>query len=120
MTPEAKVKKKVKEILTELGCYYVMPVTNGFGSSGAPDFLVCKEGKFIGVECKANGGKPTALQFKNLQNIIEAGGNAFVINEDNISTLPMLLGVSNYVSSDRTNIRKTFARIRLQQESENG
>ena len=40
-TPEGKVKAKVKVILKELGAYYTMPVTGGFGTSGAPDFLVC-------------------------------------------------------------------------------
>ena len=52
-TPEAKVKAKVKAILKNLGAYYVMPVTSGYGNSGAPDFLVCIRGKFIGIECKA-------------------------------------------------------------------
>ena len=87
MTPEAKVKAKVKKILNELGCYYVMPVTGGYGNSGAPDFLVCKDSLFYGIECKANGGKPTALQLKNHDDIRKAGGIALVIDETNVETL---------------------------------
>jgi len=86
-TPESKVKKQVKEILKNLGAYYVMPVTSGYGNSGAPDFLVCIQGKFIGIECKSGKKKPTALQLKNLNLIDKAGGWTFVINEENVSSL---------------------------------
>ena len=37
MTPEAKVKKKVTEILKQFGAYYFYPVTGGYGMSGIPD-----------------------------------------------------------------------------------
>jgi hypothetical protein len=86
-TPEAKVKARVKAILKDLGAYYVMPVTGGYGNSGAPDFLVCIRGKFIGIECKSGNKKPTALQLKNLDLIDMAGGWTFVINEENVSSL---------------------------------
>ena len=87
MTPESKVKARVKKILAELGAYYAMPVTGGFGNSGVPDFLICIKGKFYGIECKANGGKPTALQLKHLDDIRKAGGIALVIDETNVETL---------------------------------
>lgn len=90
-TPEAKVKAKVRAILKELGAYYTMPVTGGFGTSGAPDFLVCLGGRFVGIECKAGKGKTTALQEKNLEDITKAGGLALVINEINLPELKELL-----------------------------
>jgi hypothetical protein len=87
MTPEGKVKKRVKEILAQVGAYYAMPMGTGFGNSGVPDFLVCKGGLFYGIECKAGGNKPTALQLKNLDDIRKAGGIALVIDETNVETL---------------------------------
>ena len=87
MTPEAKVKAKVKKILVELGAYYTMPMGTGFSSSGAPDFIICIAGLFYGIECKANGGKPTALQLKNLDDIRKAGGVALVVDESNVDNL---------------------------------
>ena len=90
-TPEGRVKAKVKVILKELFAYYTMPVTGGFGTSGAPDFLVCLNGRFVGIECKAGKGKPTALQEKNLNDIKRAGGEALVINEENVGNLRELL-----------------------------
>ena len=87
MTPEAKVKKKVRETLKTLGAYYAIPVTGGYGVSGAPDFLVCWKGLFFGIECKAGKNTTTALQDKNINAIREAGGKAIVINEDNVDQL---------------------------------
>jgi hypothetical protein len=87
MTPEGKVKKRVKDMLAQIGAYYVMPATGGYGNSGAPDFLICYRGRFIGIECKAGRGKTTALQEKNLHDIRAAGGLAFVVNEDNLVNL---------------------------------
>ena len=87
MTPEGRVKKRVKEILNELGAYYTMPMGTGFSSSGAPDFIICIAGLFYGIECKANGGKPTALQLKHHDDIRKAGGIAFVVDETNVENL---------------------------------
>ena len=93
LTPERKVKDKVKKVLKELGAYYAMPATGGYGSSGVPDFLVCYRGRFFGLECKANGGKTTALQEKNLEDIRKNSGVAFVVNEHNVGNLSELLVV---------------------------
>jgi len=90
-TPEVKVKDKVVKILKELGCYYFYPVTGGYGGSGVPDIIVCHNGKFIGIECKAGKGKTTPLQDKNLRDIIAAGGTAVVVNESNIEDVRFYL-----------------------------
>ena len=91
MTPEAKVKEKVKKALKNMGAYYAMPATGGYGSSGVPDFLVCYEGRFIGIECKANGNTPTALQMKNLRDIESCEGVALVVDETNVHLTEQLI-----------------------------
>jgi Holliday junction resolvase len=91
MTPEAKVKKKVVAILKEYKAYFFYPVTGGYGRSGVPDIIVCYNGCFIGIECKAGTNKPTPLQEKNLKDIQAAGGVSLVVNEDNISTVGEIL-----------------------------
>lgn len=90
-TPEAKVKAKIKTILKAHGTYYAMPIGTGLGNSGVPDFLVCHNGKFLGIEAKAGKGKTTALQEKNLRDIDRAGGLTLVITEENIDVLEMML-----------------------------
>lgn len=86
-TPEAKVKDKIKKILKEHNIYYAMPMGTGYGNAGVPDFLCCVRGNFLAIEAKANGGKTTALQDKNLHEIREAGGTALVIDENNLGKL---------------------------------
>jgi Holliday junction resolvase len=90
-TPEKKVKKKVIEVLKGMGAYHAMPVASGFGHSGIPDILCCYKGHFVGIECKANGGKPTALQLHNLNSIEIAGGLALIIDENNVHHLQLLM-----------------------------
>ena len=90
-TPEKLVKNKVTAQLKELGAYYFYPVTSGFGSSGVPDIVGCYKGRFFGIECKANGNKPTALQTINLNRIEGSGGVALVIDETNADQVKRLI-----------------------------
>jgi len=90
-TPESKVKKRVVEILKHYGAYYFFPIGGAFTSSGVPDIIVCFEGRFIGIECKAGTNKPTALQEQNLDRIKNSGGIALVINEDNVGYVALTL-----------------------------
>jgi pantoate kinase len=90
-TPEAKVKAKIKVILKVYDIYYAMPIGTGYGNSGVPDFLCCVRGRFLAIEAKAGKGKTTALQDKNIKQIIASGGLAIVVNEDNIEELESLL-----------------------------
>ena len=91
-TPEAKVKKRVKEILDKLEAYYFMPATGGYGRSGIPDIIGCFCGVFFAIECKAGKGKPTALQEREINKIRNAGGHAWLVNEENVEQLYDLLG----------------------------
>jgi hypothetical protein len=87
MTPEGKTKTKIKAMLKKYNVYYAMPMGTGFGNSGVPDFLCCMNGFFLGIEAKAGKGKTTALQNKNLDSIVTAGGMAIVVNEDSMEYL---------------------------------
>ena len=92
-TPEKKVKKKVVEILKQYNAYYFYPVTGGFGASGVPDIVACVNGRFLGIEVKADAKKrgPTALQQKNLNEINKTGGVGVVIDANNLDTLAEVL-----------------------------
>lgn len=87
MTPEAKVKDKIKKYLKLNDIYFTMPFTAGYGANGVPDILVCHKGKFIALECKANGGKPTALQAEHMNRITRGGGTAIVVDEHNTDSV---------------------------------
>lgn len=77
-TPEGKVKGAIRDYLREIGAWFFMPSMNGFGRAGIPDFIVCHQGRFIALEAKAPGGKPTQWQLRELGYITTAGGTAMV------------------------------------------
>jgi Holliday junction resolvase len=99
-TPESKVKKKVHAMLKEHGAYAVNYIGGQYANSGTPDILACLSGFFIGIECKAGRGRPTALQIKNLRDIAKAGGLALVINEDNLAYLEESLNDIKHAQSN--------------------
>jgi hypothetical protein len=104
-TPEAIVKQRIKDLLSAHGAYRVMPVSNGMGAHGIPDFLVCHCGRFIGVEAKAGKGQPTELQLSNLRQIEAAGGVALIINETNLDELNGVLHVIKIGGTPQSNYR---------------
>ena len=83
MTPEGKVKADIKKYLAEVGAWYCMPATGGYGKSGVPDFLVCWKGKFVGIEAKSPGKQKntSSMQKQQLLEITDAGGIALVCED---------------------------------------
>jgi hypothetical protein len=61
--------------------YWFMPVPYGYGKSTV-DYLICHYGLFIGIEAKAPGKRPTARQRQIMEEIVAAGGVAFVIDDE--------------------------------------
>jgi len=81
MTPEGKVKDKIKKILKDFGVYWHCPVQNGLGAPSL-DFICCYKGKYIAIEAKAPGKKPTPRQEITINDIRKAGGTVLVISGD--------------------------------------
>lgn len=83
MTPEGRVKQAVKKVLKDRGVWYFMPMQNGFGVVGIPDFICCWNGKFLAIETKAPGNKSgtTPNQDRRIREIVEHGGSAFVVDD---------------------------------------
>lgn len=80
MTPEGKVKDRVKKLLKRYKVYYHMPVQNGMGAPTL-DFVCCHKGYFIAIETKAGNKQPTARQEITMNEIRAAGGFVFLVNE---------------------------------------
>ena len=79
MTPEGKVKAKVKEIITAYKphVYSHWPVLNGMGEP-ALDCYGCADGEFFSVETKAHeGDRLTPRQLLTANKITKAGGPVF-------------------------------------------
>lgn len=80
MTPEGKVKARVKKVLQEYGAYYHMPVQNGMGAPSL-DFIGVAKGFFFAVETKAGNKQPTERQAHTIAQMEAANGKVFVVNE---------------------------------------
>lgn len=83
MTPEGRIKAKVKRLLDKYKARYeYWPVPYGLGASSL-DCIVCFRGRFIGVETKAPGGKPTDRQKMIMRQMRDAGAAVFLIDGQN-------------------------------------
>lgn len=94
-TPEGRVKDAVKKVLRGNDIWFYMPVQNGMGMTGIPDFVCCAPititpemvgktyGFFLGIETKAVGKESNVSA--NQQRVIAAinnhGGVAFVTSD---------------------------------------
>ena len=88
MTPEGKVKVKIREYLKARGDNYSFtPIGSAFGKAGVPDRIVCWRGRFVGIEVKAPGKirAQTPIQKKAQQEIEKAGGVYLLV--DSVETV---------------------------------
>jgi hypothetical protein len=87
MTPEGKIKARVRKALELTGAYILMPVPRGLGVVSL-DFIVAIDGRFIAIETKVPGKKLTARQVYTANEIAKAGCIVFVIRDgDDIKTM---------------------------------
>lgn len=76
---EKQFETQVKDYLKKQGCWVLKTWSNGIQREGIPDLLVCCNGYFLGIELKAENGKPSALQKWNIDQINKAGGIAIIL-----------------------------------------
>ena len=80
-TPEHRVKAIVNRALAALPRRYsFMPVQNGMGAPGL-DYYCCIKGRFVAIETKAPGKRPTPRQVRTIMAIENAGGTVFVVHD---------------------------------------
>ena len=91
LTPEGRVKQAVKQYLKRRGIWFYMPIQNGMGQVGIPDFICCWNGRFLAVETKAPGklNNTTPNQERVIKEIRSVAGCAFVV--DSVAMLDELL-----------------------------
>lgn len=80
MAREKTFENKIKKYLESRGAWFIKYWAGAqYTKSGIPDILACVNGHFVGIEVKAQDGKPSDLQLLNVQKINDAGGFAFVL-----------------------------------------
>ena len=100
MAAEKTFENKIKRFLEEQGCYFVKFFANGYTKSGVPDILCCCNGFFVGIEVKAQNGKPSDLQIHNCEKIRESGGFAWVVYPSGFNELKsQIIGLKSEIYS---------------------
>ena len=90
---EADVKRAVKKILEELGCFYFMPPSGAFGRTGISDFIGLKNGKFFAIETKFGRNMPTPMQLRFGEHVTEHGGLFMWVNDTNYHAIKLRLEI---------------------------
>lgn len=75
-TPEGYEKDAIKKYLDSIGAWYFCPYMAGFGKSGVADIIACIKARFVSIEVKREGKKPTPIQERRMDEIRRAGGIA--------------------------------------------
>ena len=79
MTPESRVKAKLKKWLDFNSYYHFWPVQMGMGAATV-DCLACIADRFWAIECKREGiRKPTSRQAAVMARIRAAGGVTYLV-----------------------------------------
>ena len=93
---EKTFENQVKQFLKDNGAWFVKTWSNGIQRKGIPDIIACVNGYFIGIELKAENGKPSELQKWNVKKIREAGGVAIVLYPDQFETFKGYIKALNH------------------------
>lgn len=79
MADEKTFENKIKRYLVSQGIYYFKFFANRMTRAGIPDLICCVNGYFVGIEVKAQTGKPSELQLYNVEEIRKSGGFCVVV-----------------------------------------
>lgn len=74
--PEKNFEIRVKAYLRKMGAFFYKTWGNAFEPSGLPDIIGVYDGRFFGLELKAEKGRPSKLQLHTIESIRRAGGYA--------------------------------------------
>lgn len=75
---EKDIQKKILNFINaQPGCYAIKITAGMYQKSGISDILACVKGRFVAIEVKRPGEKPTPLQEAFLAKVICTGGRAF-------------------------------------------
>ncbi|NFL43189.1 VRR-NUC domain-containing protein [Clostridium botulinum] len=112
MAAEKQFENKIKKFMISIGIYpaghpkHKMTVSQvgwffkhwagPYSVAGIPDIICCIKGRFVGLEIKAEGGHPSALQLRTVDLINASGGVAIIVYPKDLEELQdLLIGLAN-------------------------
>lgn len=76
-TPEAELKKRIKDYLDDEGVYWSMIAGGAFAKKGDPDIIACVDGAYLAIEAKVDTRQSEWQKLRQRQ--IENAGGIYII-----------------------------------------
>lgn len=73
---ESTIVRRIKSVAEKRGAFVFKTHGSPQQVKGLPDLVLCYRGRFIGMEVKVPGNKPTNLQIHRMEQIRDADGMA--------------------------------------------
>ena len=100
-TKESKLEEQVEKFMNDKGIWQLARYQAQSNQNGLPDRLYLYKGFLLGLELKADGGKPSKLQLKKLKAINDNGGIGLIVK--NVDIIRIVIGyIDDYSSVDIT------------------
>lgn len=75
---EKEITKQIRDLLTACRIHHTKIWQGMMSEKGVSDIIACHEGKYVAIEIKRPGRKPSKDQADFLERVKESGGVAFV------------------------------------------
>lgn len=106
-TKESKLEEQVEKFMNDRGIWQLARYQAQSNQNGLPDRLYLYKGFLLGLELKADGGKPTELQLKKLKAINDNGGIGLIVK--NIDIIRIVIDyIDDYSDVNITNYNKVI------------
>lgn len=84
MAAEKQFENQVRKFLLLLPkAWHYKNWAGPYSKAGVPDILACVNGYFVAIEIKAANGHPSELQKRNIKQIKDSGGIAYILYPKN-------------------------------------
>lgn len=97
-TKESKLEEQVEKFMESKGIWQLARYQAQSNQNGLPDRLYLYKGFLLGLELKADGGKPTKLQLKKLKAINDNGGIGLIVKD--VEIVKYLIEILDYYTDD--------------------
>ena len=88
MAAEKTFENEIKKFLNKLPNTWYFKVWSGpYSKSGIPDIIACINGNFVALEVKAENGRASELQKRNIRLINECKGQAYIVYPNDFEEL---------------------------------
>lgn len=80
MGQEKEFENQIKKFLSSLPkCWFYKNWSGPYSKLGIPDIIACINGNFVALEVKAENGRASELQKRNIRLINECKGQAYIV-----------------------------------------